>query len=659
MLCAILLIGLNTLEAQSVKVGDLMTFSDGSKGIVCYVDPENEQKGWVVDLNDLPDSYQLYTAYSVPSTPAMINRYPSLFSLSTWTPEGLTNTTALYLMNDGSNYSPAAQAVDLESGWYIPDAQQMTELVGMAALLQPAFTKAGGNITLLVQKDRYYWTSTRSSTSYFFYLKNDFPYHCGYLSTDQPTHYHYIRRVRDFNLGHNLQTYWGDDPDNTTLQLSPSADTSLTALVIYGPDTFEIEKSVFVHPTFNKDTVYGDTVYIGIPYYKDFHNVTFHVTGPGNDTIYDTLKTVYGCDSIQTVILRIRQPKELFFHDTVCQSQVNSYAGPYQSVAFAIFGESAVDSLVKASGFIYKEKVYMKDGDGNDSTVNIYLTVTPRLRHDTSIVTTYFIYSDTSRGVIWYDSLYTAGTHSVYTQLADDGCDLLDVLKLVIIDVDNTPDTTCSNTPVKLSIPLSIDGQRASSSERTPHIGDVLCTDGTTVHPDSFLVSGKTAMGVVASVDMEEGFGRAIALNDAVSSPWLHNNTSISPITTFEEALMDMDGATNTQNLLNVALSMGDVNNAIYVCYYYNHYTNNTGSQHYGWYLPAAGELQLIFSNRVQLNQTLMKIGKPAINGSYYWSSTEYNAVTAWEHWTSYGSVSPFGKSSHDWVRPIIRFMLP
>ena len=68
MLCSILLIGLNRLTAQSVWVGDLITFLDGSKGIVCYVDPENEQKGWVVDLNDLPGTYQLYTVSTIPTT---------------------------------------------------------------------------------------------------------------------------------------------------------------------------------------------------------------------------------------------------------------------------------------------------------------------------------------------------------------------------------------------------------------------------------------------------------------------------------------------------------------------------------------------------------------------------------------------------------------
>ena len=674
MLCAILLIGLSRLTAQPVRVGDLYTFPDGSKGIVCYVDPENNQKGWVADLNDMPGQYQLYSASSVPSTPTMINRSPNSLSLRTWNPEGLANTTALYQMDDGTNNSPAAQAVDLESGWYIPDAQQMMKMVGMAAILQPAFTKSGGNITRLMQNGRHYWTSTRYSTSSFYYLYN-YSYYGGYLSTSSPNSSYYIRRVRDFDLGHSLETYWENNSGDATIQVSPSSDTTMTAFVVYGPDTFEIHQSVYVHPTHNDDTIRVDTVFIGIPYYKDIHNVTFHVNGAGYDTLYDTLGTVnYGCDSILTIILHVTQPKELFFYDTVCQSQVNSYTGPYQSVAFAIFGESTVDSLVKTSGFIYKEKVYMKDGDGNDSTVNIYLTVTPWTEVVDS-VTTINLDPNSTGGYYWIDSLYTeSGTHTKITQ-TEKGCDIFNILHLVILDVDTTADTTCAGSPIDLTIPVTTRGDYLIHSSVL--LGDVLCTDGSVMRPDDYLSSGKTnAMGVVFLVDENNGYGRAIALSDANSNSYVvwarsyYYNIHSTPKSTITEPLLDIDGATNTNEILRTArLASGTNNTATYApaahyCKFYNHHTYTTGTDSLGWYLPAGGELRLIHANRVELNKTLTQLynqdpRNTLLNKDKYWSSTEYDDNKAWVVFYN-GFFHQRNKTdSYYYARPVIQFPLP
>ena len=191
-----------------------------------------------------------------------------------------------------------------------------------------------------------------------------------------------------------------------------------------------------VYPTFNKDTVFKDTLYVGIPYDMTVHNVIFHVDRPGLMVKYDTLHTAFGCDSIQTIILTVH--KSIVYYDTVCQSQVNSYTGPYHTLASDLFGQTTLDSVVKASGYIYKENVYMSDGLGNDSVVSFYLNVTPPLVHDTTVVIT-----NMHGGYDWHGSTYTeSGLYAIYTQQSG-GCDVLNILTLQKLQIDTTANSIC------------------------------------------------------------------------------------------------------------------------------------------------------------------------------------------------------------------------
>ena len=217
--------GMNTVLAQAVRVGDLLTFADGSQGVVCYVDPTNNQKGWAVDLYDLNNTtYKLYTSSSVPSNPSMTNRTNTnsitATNLSSWVYEGKANTDALYKMKN----SPAANAVQPESGWYIPDANQMLTISSMVNVLNKAFIKAGtGNITHLQQRNRNYWTSSRYSTSSFYYLSIN-----GTIVTNSPSGNFYIRRVRDFDRGNEPHAFWVDEPKKDSIWVSPDVTTTLS-----------------------------------------------------------------------------------------------------------------------------------------------------------------------------------------------------------------------------------------------------------------------------------------------------------------------------------------------------------------------------------------------------------------------------------------------
>ncbi len=66
LLIAIISVGTISAQIEEKKkwhIGDIYTFKDGSKGVVCYVNPKNAKKGWVVAPKDVNNGqkYALWT----------------------------------------------------------------------------------------------------------------------------------------------------------------------------------------------------------------------------------------------------------------------------------------------------------------------------------------------------------------------------------------------------------------------------------------------------------------------------------------------------------------------------------------------------------------------------------------------------------------------
>ena len=80
------------------------------------------------------------------------------------------------------------------------------------------------------------------------------------------------------------------------------------------------------------------------------------------------------------------------------------------------------------------------------------------------------------------------------------------------------------------------------------------------------------------------------------------------------------------------------------------------GTQAGDWYLPAMGELNAIYGNKDVLNIALGKIGGTKLGTSYYWSSSENSYNDAWRLYFYNGNVNSNGKSSNDYVRPVLAF---
>ena len=331
------------------------------------------------------------------------------------------------------------------------------------------------------------------------------------------------------------------------------------------------------------------------------------------------------CGSIMTdsiYITVVPQPQVIVLYDTVCQ-----WAG-YEDNGFTLTGaETSIPSTLTLTRL--QQTGYYAD------TVVLYLTINPSV--DTIVeVTALGSYS-------WHGVTYTASGAYIWHA---DGCGMetllltiTDTLEVTIIADD---DSLCRGDGTTL------DAQVTNAYALPPvAVGDILCTDGDIVKPSSWPVAGKTALGVVFYVDTSGAHGWAVHLHDqGTSVRWLGNMNYVD-IPTLDNYMsnMDMDGYANTE----ILRGLGDAN--LYPAAWAVDFPN-------GWYLPAIGQLRLLYGELKTINSTLQILnGTPfPMNTLFrYWSSTEkdgtYVLAVSWS-----GDLTPSGKFSQNYVRSIRDF---
>ena len=171
-------------------------------------------------------------------------------------------------------------------------------------------------------------------------------------------------------------------------------------------------------------------------------------------------------------------------------------------------------------------------------------------------------------------------------------------------------------------------------------IGDILCTDGSTVRPEQFASLGKTAEGVVFFVDSDSQQGWAVSLEcQAVNTHWVTQTHyeewyDIPMLENFEysrEAIYDLDGYRNTEII-------------------YAQYNDSTFSARFpafdavdfenGWYLPTIGQLNYLYGNLIEVNAGIYAAGgipfETGISWTY-WSSTENTSQYTWALYSNGG----------------------
>ncbi len=177
---------------------------------------------------------------------------------------------------------------------------------------------------------------------------------------------------------------------------------------------------------------------------------------------------------------------------------------------------------------------------------------------------------------------------------------------------------------------------------QTVNIGDILCTDGTTVSPTEFAASGRTAEGIVFYVDKNGQHGWAVNLHtDAVDTHWVdpshyYDEYDIPELPNYEysrQCLYDFDGYQNTAKIR--AAHGADWYPAAWAVDF-----------DHGWYLPAAGQMRWLIAYVNEVNASLAVVGGSPFVFPYpdwHWTSTErdgYHSIIV----SKSGSVSNYMK---------------
>lgn len=194
----------------------------------------------------------------------------------------------------------------------------------------------------------------------------------------------------------------------------------------------------------------------------------------------------------------------------------------------------------------------------------------------------------------------------------------------------------CSQTPSSdtVSIKIISSAERICKNEqvtlavqKTIAIGDILCTDGSTINPNEYLQSSKTAKGIVFWVDDTDQHGWAIHLHETgllyawstleIDIPGLPNeDDNLDEYQDVIRAYKDTAGYTNTRIIREFGTP--ETYPAAYAVDFEN-----------GWYLPAARQLHYLQPVFDQMNTSLRIVGGTLIetdllgNNCDYWSSTE------------------------------------
>ena len=210
---------------------------------------------------------------------------------------------------------------------------------------------------------------------------------------------------------------------------------------------------------------------------------------------------------------------------------------------------------------------------------------------------------------------------------------------------------TVLKCPLDTSKIFCVSAAEAGEITDCANVGDILYSDMTC---STTPISGKVAIGVVASPIR----GLAIALEQGTAE-WSDNFFDIPNLTNNGGApTADFNGKSNTKTIVDYCKANNKSCPAAEYAYNYRTVGTETGD----WYLPAGGELQSIYDNRVKLNKTLQTLGKTLLQTSgssinyVYWSSSENFNIYAWYLYFNNGNWYYSSKYNTFSVRPVLAF---
>ena len=406
------------VSGQTRRIGDIYVFGDGSKGVVFYVDPNDPNHGWVAALDDLPDTYPLWTGQQPQTLVRKNNREPNSLNASTpWVYSGMENTQRLL----ESGRSPAAMAVGYQQGWYIPDIVQLRKFYSVLPLVSGAVEIAGGDVMTMTQYA--HWSSTKSLTDNekMYYLQYD-----GGVSQASGTVAFAIRPVREY--WDTAFAYWLDNPYFDTMTVSPEEDTFFEAAVVYHSDTLFTGSLVVVHENYGVDTLYDTTYVSEMPYSfnVDPSFVNIDVSFPHDTIIRRELLSEFGCDSAVVLMLTVLEDDIPVSSDTVVFS-----CGPFEwyGETFTHSGEYA-HTLASVSGHDSVVTLHLNVGQTVYDT--LYYAVMPSEIVDNQVTVAFSHFQNVESPGIYFQN---------DTLVSEEGCDSIVTIYLIVEEI--VRDTVC------------------------------------------------------------------------------------------------------------------------------------------------------------------------------------------------------------------------
>lgn len=180
------------------------------------------------------------------------------------------------------------------------------------------------------------------------------------------------------------------------------------------------------------------------------------------------------------------------------------------------------------------------------------------------------------------------------------------------------------------------------------------------VKPDkwaSYQNSGEIAEGVMV---VEGGKILVVAPTEATLY-WSSAAVSAGGKTTTdrETALNDWTGKTSTAAQITHSECKTESYAPGFCASYERVNANGQGLTAGKWWLPSLGELMMIYANMRKINYALSLInGATQLAETWYWSSTEYSATSAWGLSLDYGYAGYTTKATRQYrVRPVSAFL--
>ena len=161
--------------------------------------------------------------------------------------------------------------------------------------------------------------------------------------------------------------------------------------------------------------------------------------------------------------------------------------------------------------------------------------------------------------------------------------------------------------------------------------------------------AGEIADGVVV---VEGGKVLVVAPTECDSAGLLWSSEAVSGggVTTSDRvtAYSDFAGKTNTAAQIQKAACQGASYAPGFCAAYSRTNANGQGLTAGKWWLPSLGEMMMIYANMTKINYALSLIsGATQLASTWYWTSTEYSATTAWSLGLSSGTMNTGTKASH------------